>query len=89
MEHSDITIDVIQDSLSDLLYGHDGNYGQPRKIRLYTGTGGADMFEDSLEFQITGRKRVYIGFKVLRILRRIKMDIRKSHSGRYFKTLPA
>lgn len=57
-----------------------------RSIRLYTGVGGYELFQEAMEAS-AGLKRIYIGKKVMRILRRLKTPIRKSVSGRYYKLI--
>lgn len=57
-----------------------------RTIRLYTGIGGMELFEEAFE-KHAGLKRIYIGKKVLRILRTSKAVIKKSYSGRYYKLI--
>lgn len=55
-----------------------------RRIRLCTGIGGMDLFQESIE-NIAGYYRVYIGKKVSRITRLVPNKIKKSLSGRYYK----
>jgi len=55
-----------------------------RRVTLRTGVGGMDMFEEAMENQV-GLQRIYIGYKVPRILRILQGEIKKSHSGRYYK----
>lgn len=81
-EYKDITVSMIQTAMNDMMGMWDGG---GRVVRMYTGVGGADMFEEEVEFKLTGKRRVYIGMKVARFLRRGKGLIRKSHSGRYYK----
>lgn len=60
-----------------------------REYRIYTGAGGMELFEEAME-KAFGFKRVYIGKKVLRILRRVKTPIKKSRlTGRYYKLIKA
>lgn len=55
-----------------------------RSIKIYTGVGGMDLFEECLEEQC-GFKRLYMS-KVPRILRRIKgIRILKSRTGRWYR----
>lgn len=58
-----------------------------RNIRLYTGAGGMDVFEEAMQEQV-GLKRIYLGKKVLRILRKTKTPIMKSaYTGRWYKLM--
>jgi len=58
-----------------------------RRMVIRTGARGMELFEEAME-KHTGFYRVYIGKKVLRILRRCKTPIRKSSlTGRYYKLL--
>jgi len=55
-----------------------------RNITLYTGVGGYIMFQESLEQITLGTRRVYIGKKVPRILRKVHKKIEKAENGKYF-----
>jgi hypothetical protein len=55
-----------------------------RNVTVHTGPGGADLFEEEMEFRMDGSRRRYIGKKVTRILRRVHKNIRKSHRDLYF-----
>lgn len=55
-----------------------------RTIRIYTGIGGYDLFQEAVE-NGEGFYRIYIGKKVLRILRGLNPSIRKSVKGKYYK----
>lgn len=57
-----------------------------QKIRLYTNAAGMDIFEECVEKE-AGYKRIYLGKKVLRILRRLKNPIRTSHTGIFYKLI--
>lgn len=59
---------------------------EERKIVIRTGTGGYEMFQEGMENQF-GLYRIYIGKKVMRILRISKIPIKKSLTGRYYKLL--
>lgn len=54
---------------------------------MFTNAGGMDMFEEAMENNV-GLKRVYIGHKVPRILRRLRGKIIKSYTKGYYKRLP-
>lgn len=54
-----------------------------RNIIIRTGVGGYNMFQEAFEEQTLGTKRVYVGRKVLRILRRVH-KIHKAVNGVYF-----
>lgn len=58
-----------------------------RQLRLYTGSGGADMFEEGMERSI-GLSRIYIGKKVPRLLKSLNFKIKKSYRGRYYRLTP-
>jgi len=52
---------------------------------IRTGRGGYELFQEGIE-HATGRTRIYIGKKVLRILRYTRGRIHKSSlSGRYYR----
>jgi len=54
---------------------------------MYTGAGGMDMFEEAMG-EAVGLKRIWLGRKVLRILRRLKGSIRKSpYTGKYYRQM--
>lgn len=57
-----------------------------RNVKIYTGVGGYELLMEAMENQL-GYSRVYIGKKVLRILRRLKTPIKKSPTGRYYKLM--
>lgn len=59
---------------------------QERRIKLYTGAGGMDLFEERME-QHVGLYRIYLGKKIPRILRILNFSIYKNHRGRYYKLL--
>lgn len=61
-------------------------FGKPkeRNIIIHTGAGGMDLFDEMME-ESAGFKRIPIGKKVLRILRRLKPVIRKNRTGIYYK----
>lgn len=56
-----------------------------RNIRIYTGAGGYDLFEE-LVLEGTGYKRVYLGRKLPRFLHNVKSTALISANGRYYKT---
>lgn len=55
-----------------------------RNIKIYTGVGGYNLFEETFEEITLGTKRVYIGKKIPRILRKVHKNICKSVNGIYF-----
>ncbi len=57
-----------------------------RQIKIYTGAGGLDLYGEAFDKQV-GYERVYIGFKVLRILRKLKSPIRKSMTKGFYKII--
>lgn len=80
MERTRVTKEEIEKVLRDIF--------QPkRSVKLFTGAGGMDLFEESLENQC-GLQRVYIGHKIPRILRRLKGRIHKSLTKGYYKNIP-
>jgi hypothetical protein len=53
---------------------------------IKTGRGGYELLQEAFEEKGSSRKRIYIGKKVMRILRAAKGTIRKSSlSGRYYR----
>jgi hypothetical protein len=58
-----------------------------RSVRLYTGAGGAEMFDEAVEYQGTGYHRQYIGRKVLRILRKAHKIYKSKYTGIYYKRI--
>lgn len=69
---------TITQALQELL-----NRPSERRITLYTGPGGMDMFEEGVHYTGTGLKRQYVGKKPMRIIRKVH-KLYKSHSGRYY-----
>lgn len=62
-------------------------FSKPRReITIHTGIGGMELFQEAIEKKL-GFERVYMGKKVLRILRINKISIGKSHTGRYFRKI--
>lgn len=58
-----------------------------RSIRIMTGAGGYELIQEAME-KAGGFYRIYIGKKVVRILRRLKTPILKSSlSKRYYKLM--
>jgi len=56
-----------------------------RSIKIWTGAAGMESFEEAFQESV-GLKRMYLGNKVLRILRKTKGVINKSsYSGRYYR----
>jgi len=55
-----------------------------RQVKVYTNAYGFDSFQENLEEGTLGTKRIYLGKKVMRLLK-INSKIFKSASGRYFK----
>lgn len=53
-----------------------------RRVKIYTGTGGMDLFEEVFEAEF-GIYRIHAGKKVMRILK--KYFKKQSHTGKYFK----
>lgn len=72
-----------QESIEEAIKGY---FYKPmeRRITIYTGVEGYDLFEEEIERQ-AGFRRVYIGLKVPRILKVMKFKIKKSPRGRYYK----
>ena len=58
-----------------------------RIMKIYTGVGGYNLFQEAMEEKLLGTKRIYIGKKVPRILRKLKTPIHKSVTGIYFKRI--
>jgi len=57
-----------------------------RNIRVHTNAYGFDSFEENIEKQTLGTIRIYLGKKVMRILKRTG-KIFKSASGRHYKRI--
>ena len=55
-----------------------------RRLKIYTGPGGYDMFEECME-KDAGWQRIYMSKKPPRFM---KMKVRKSATGRYYKLVP-
>lgn len=55
-----------------------------RHIRIYTGAGGMEMFQEAMEHSV-GLERVYMGKKVSRIVKKITPGMKKSLTGKYYK----
>lgn len=55
-----------------------------RRTIIHTGTGGYDLFLECVE-EKEGFSRVYIGKKVPRILRKLKITIKLSPKNIYYK----
>jgi len=55
-----------------------------RTIKIHTGIGGYNLFQEAFEEIALGTKRVYLGKKIPRILRRVHKNIHKSVNGIYF-----
>lgn len=85
-----LTRESIETNLKSLYYNNyendDFDIGH-RNITLHTGAGGADLFEEKVENH-GGLQRIYIGKKVMRLVRRVVKHIHKSHSDRYYFTKP-
>lgn len=81
MEYKDLTLEAIMDAFTEL---NSKNTEDDRSMILYTGTGGKDLYDETMEnhWDFT---RVYLGKKVLRILRMSKSVIKQSANGRYYK----
>lgn len=61
------------------------NFGD-NAVVIHTGTGGMDKMGEHFE-KYRGFYRIYIGKKVIRILRKLNFKIKKSFSGRYYKLM--
>jgi len=83
MEYKDISIESIKEAMESFLY-----IPTKRKVKMYTNAYGADMFREALEENVTGKKRVYIGKKVPRWLRKGTFRINKSvYTKRYYRVI--
>lgn len=76
--YRDLTEEMIEEKLREI-------FARPqRRIVLYTGIGGADNFDETIERRV-GYTRVYIGKKVPRLLRSLKFTIHRSKRMLYYK----
>lgn len=57
-----------------------------RAIVIYTGAGGMDVFDEMCE-EYLGYKRVYLGAKVPRVLRKLRGGIYKSLTRGYYRRI--
>lgn len=83
-EYKDISVDSIKEAFESF-FTVENNIKQ-KHVKLYTGVGGADMFDEEVERQL-GYYRVIIGIKVPRFLRVLKAPIKKSKKDIYYKLL--
>ena len=95
--YKELSFDFLKEAFGDIFYGEKRDrvlsgaeqalmqrvYPE-RRVKLYTNDYGFDAFEEHLEKNISGTERIYLGKKVMRLLR-INSKIFKSASGRYFK----
>lgn len=81
-DYSNISFKELEESIKEFYYGK----AESRQVKMYTNVYGYDLFEECMEGEI-GYKRVYIGRKVPRILRKLKITIRQAHSGRFYKLI--
>lgn len=56
-------------------------------MRIYTGVGGYELFEEAMEREVLGTERKYLGKKIPRILRLTKGEILKSVGGKFYKRI--
>ncbi len=83
MIYENLNLDIIRSSVEEL-FQDKTIYPEQRRIKLYTGVGGYDLFSEGIE-ESMGFKRVYIGLKVPRFLRKLGFKILLSPRGRYYK----
>jgi hypothetical protein len=84
MTYDGLIPDKISKEINAMLKGKEQSGG--RVIRMYTGVGGADLFDISRE-ESMGYVRVYIGIKVPRLLRVLKFKILKSKKKQFYKLI--
>ncbi len=82
MENKEITLERIQEVFKNLFYNKSPN--TDGEIKLFTGGRGYDTYEEVLEDSV-GLKRIYIGHKVPRIIKRLNFKIHKSITKGYYK----
>jgi len=97
--YKELSFDFLKEIFGDIFYGEKKDrpltgkeqalmqkvYPQ-RHIKIYTNDYGYDSFQESIEEKTLRTKRIYLGKKVMRLLR-INSKIFKSASGRYFKRI--
>lgn len=87
MDYKNVTRESIEEAFMSI--GFFKPKEKEKAIRVYTGVGGADNFDEGME-NGTGFKRVYIGIKVPRFYRsKTKAAIKKSRRGKYYKLIIA
>jgi len=79
-----LSIEDVKNIMRELYFKEHPN--DQRRVTIYTGVGGMDNFYELLE-KDTGIKRIYIGNKPLRILRKLKGNIHKSYSKGYYRQI--
>lgn len=82
MDYNNITAESIHEAIVKAF-----RRPQQRTMRMYTGIGGYDNLLEAQERYI-GYKRVYIGKKVPRLLKKLNFKVKKSLVGRYYKLIP-
>lgn len=85
MEYKKLNIAAIEKALGEIFFNRPT---VDRRVTLYTNSYGADMHEETVVKYISGKSRIYIGFKVPRWLRKAKINIIKSkYTKRYYKLI--
>lgn len=85
MEYKELNIATIEKALGEVFFNRPT---VDRQVKLYTNVYGVDMFEEAVVNNVSGKSRLYIGFKVPRWLRKAKINIIKSkYTKRYYKLI--
>jgi hypothetical protein len=63
-----------------------GDCPPARQIVVRTGIGGMELIDEAFEKKV-GYERIYMGHHVPRILRRLKIIIKKTRRGRYYRLI--
>jgi len=79
-----ITLEGFKERVKEYFKGLEKPGGISRSITLHTGVGGYNLFGETVDDQ-RGFKRIYIGKKVPRILRKLNFTILRAPIGKYYK----
>lgn len=87
MDYKNITREVIEEAVKNTFYSDNFNSEPRRQLTIQTGPYGYDSFSEAMETKMTGTKRVYLGFKIMRIMRKAFKVHYSSATKRYFKRI--
>lgn len=74
----------MEEALKNIVYKALHEFPKERSYKIYTGTGGYDLFNENLERKVGNTERIYYGKKVMRLFRKLG-TFYKSASGRMFR----